>query len=59
MSRLSIQVLTDAEKETIVNAALQVLERTGVIVNCEEALDLLKMQAAILKATSLKSRPVW
>ncbi|HWQ80208.1 MAG TPA: trimethylamine methyltransferase family protein [Anaerovoracaceae bacterium] len=42
MSRLSIQVLTDAEKETIVNAALRVLERTGVKVCCEEALALLK-----------------
>jgi trimethylamine:corrinoid methyltransferase-like protein len=42
LSRLSIQVLTDAEKETVVNAALQVLERTGVKVCCGEARDLLK-----------------
>ena len=42
MSRLSIQVLSDEEKETIVNAALQVLERTGVKVCCGEALELLQ-----------------
>ena len=42
MSRLSIQVLTDEEKKTILEAALKVLERTGVKVCCEEALELLK-----------------
>lgn len=42
MSRLNIQVLTEFEKEAIVKAAFNVLERTGVKIYCEEALALLK-----------------